>query len=459
MHRTSKELLFSITAMLSLGGAAHADVILDWNRIGSDVLQNNVELQNPGMASRSMAMLNLAMYDAFKMTAPAGTMYYDYGHGNSSPGYVSMSRNAAAAQAAFTVLSEIYPDQQSLLDTNLSASLANVSDGPAKTDAIALGEMIGRSIVDRRSGDGYDAMSQYLPTMEAGRWQPDPLNPDQQAWGPEWGDVRPFSLFSNRQFMPLPMPDLTSQAYADAFNEVKQLGSVDSAARTAEQTEIGLFWAYDRVGMGTPMRMYNSILRTIAEQEGNTPEQNAALFAKATVAMADAGIVAWNSKFEYDFWRPVTGIRDANLDGNPLTEADPDWTPLGAPGGDEANFTPPFPTYVSGHATFGGALFTAIEAFYGTDDISFSLESEELPGIIRSFDTLSEAMAENGRSRVYLGIHWNFDDTVARALGADVAAFVMSEPFVAAVPEPSSICLILAALLGGTAARLRRHAG
>ncbi|MEM1303808.1 MAG: vanadium-dependent haloperoxidase, partial [Planctomycetota bacterium] len=184
------------------------------------------------------------------------------------------------------------------------------------------------------------------------------------------------------------------------------------------------------------------------------------------VAVADAGITAWNSKFEYDFWRPVTGIREADTDGNPLTEADPDWTPLGAPGDpnvDGDDFTPPFPTYLSGHATFGGALFGMLAQLYG-DDFGFSLSSEELEllsdeqlealGIedtVREFTSFSEAMAENGRSRVYLGIHWNFDDTVAQVTGMEVADYIATGPFVAAaiaVPEPAAAALILIAAVG-----------
>lgn len=452
-------LLLATTAVLHAPRVLAADVVLDWNSLASDVLVANTTLQNPGMASRSMAMMNLAIYDAFAMTTPDATMYYDYGSGHASPAY-AMSSKAAAAQAAYTVLSSIYSDQQSMLDAQLASSLGGIADGAAKQDGIQLGTYIANKIVQSRVNDGYDSSSQYMPTNEVGHWQPDPLNPDQEAWGPSWGEVATFSLASNTQFMPPPMPELTSQQYADAYNEVKALGAVDSATRTADQEEIAYFWAYDREGMGTPMRMYNSALRTIAEQEGNSDKENAELFAKASVAMADAGIVAWNSKFEYDFWRPVTGIREGDNDGNPLTEGDPDWTPLGAPGGEGTDFTPPFPTYLSGHATFGGAVFQTLAEFYGTDDIEFTLTSEELPGVERTFESFSEAMAENGRSRVYLGIHWNFDDTVAQETGSQIASYIAGDrPFIAAVslvPEPSS--LLIAAALGGWGL-LRRRPG
>ncbi|MEM8735069.1 MAG: hypothetical protein AAGG44_12640, partial [Planctomycetota bacterium] len=188
------------------------------------------------------------------------------------------------------------------------------------------------------------------------------------------------------------------------------------------------------------------VLETIAVQEGNTFHENAALFAQASVAMADAGVAAWHTKFSEQFWRPVTAIHDGDTDGNDLTAGDPEWTAIGAPdGGDDIiGFTPQFPTYVSGHATFGGALFGAIREFYGTDDIAFDLTSRELEIIMenpeleeaygldlndasRSFDNLTEAMAENGRSRVYLGIHFDFDDTVGQEVGQAVAATVAAQ--------------------------------
>lgn len=431
----------AVAVSLTLGYAAHGDVVLHWNDVAREVLVANTEYQNPGMASRTLAMMNLAIYDAFAMTTADGTMYYDYGHGHNSPNYAA-SREAAASQAAYTVLSGIYHDQQSTLSIRLSDQLAAIGDGAAKTEGVALGSMIGQSILASRGNDGFTGSSQYQPTYAPGHWQPDPLNPGQEAWGPAWGNVQTFSLQSGAQFTAPPMPALSSQAYADAYSEVKSLGSVDSTTRTDEQLEIGYFWAYDRSGMGTPLTLYSQVLESIATQQGNTPEKNAALFAKASVAMADAGVAAWNSKFEYDFWRPVTGIRQGDLDGNDLTEADPNWIPLGAPGGEGTDFTPPFPTYVSGHATFGGALFATLAQFYGTDDIAFTLTSDELEGVERSFTSLSQAMAENGRSRVYLGIHWNFDDIEGQNLGAAIARHIMERPFIAAVPEPSAIALL-----------------
>lgn len=456
MWRMMRVIALMAIAISGTVSNAQADVVLDWNELSAEILVNNQSYQNPGYASRSLAMMNLAIYDSFAVTStlfrPDTFLDYDL----QVTRYRRASGEVAAAQAAYTVLSSLYPDQQSLLDDALSASLNSHAESHDKSNGIALGTELGNAIVASRANDGYDTVGQYMPTYEVGRWQPDPVNPGQEAWGPAWGEVDTFALQSVDQHLPGPMPDLTSIEYADSYNEVKQLGSVDSTTRTPEQTEIGLFWAYDRAGMGTPHSMYNQVLRNIARQQGNTTTENAELFAKATVAMADAGIVAWNSKFEHDFWRPVTGIRDGDLDGNPLTEAEADWTPLGAPDGeDEVGFTPPFPTYISGHATFGGALFGSLQEFYGTDDIEFTLTSKELEVLLdnpelqqlygldledaqRSFTSLGEAMAENGRSRVYLGIHWDFDDLVGREVGQDIAEAIFANSFAAADHAPST---------------------
>ena len=457
----------AVTAALVAVPVVAADVVLDWNQMACDVMVADTALQNPGMASRSMAMVNLALHDGVALTTPGfGDSFYGHGTVAHTLGRTA-DRDVAAAVAAHAVFVANYPGQGVMLDGLLNQTLAGVADPVARQDGVALGRLIGGNIVANRANDGWDGSVQYQPTNAPGHWQPDPLNPGQQAWGPAWGNVQTFALHSPGDFAPPPMPALTSQAYADAFNEVKALGGVDSTARTSEQTEIGLFWAYDREGMGTPMRLYNEALATVARQQANGLEDNARLFARASVATADAGVVAWQSKFEHDLWRPVTGIRQADTDGNPLTEADPDWTPLGAPDGTGgvggAGFTPPFPTYLSGHATFGGAIFGALQQFYGTDDLTFTLESDELLDLVaagvfddnlRTFDSFSEAMAENGRSRVYLGIHWNFDDTEAQIVGLNIAGSVFANPFVA-VPEPGVAGLI--AIGGLTLLRRRRH--
>ena len=436
-----------IAFALLIPGLCLADQITDWNRVATDVLLADTSIQNPGMASRTMAMMNLAMYDAVNGVAPVHQPRYSHGAAPSGA-----SAEAAAIQAGFRVLSSIYPNQQAMLDAQRTASLSMIPEGPSKTDGIAYGDTVATNIVAIRSTDGFNNMVPYMTRGEIGHWEPDPLNPTQEVWGPEWGGIVPFALNSIDEMMVPPMPALTSQQYADAYNEVKLLGSRTGSTRTADQTEIAKFWAYDRLGMGTPMRMYNNIMRTVAENEGNSLSENARMFAMTATAIADAGIVAWDSKFEYDFWRPVSGIRQGGADGNPDTVPDENWEPLGAPGGIAPDgsvipdFTPPFPTYLSGHASFGGALFASLENFFGTDDIAFDVTSDEVPGVTRSYSSFSQANEENGRSRVYLGIHWNFDDTMAREMGGNVADSIAASHF-QTVPEPNTSCLLALGLL------------
>jgi hypothetical protein len=294
-------------------------------------------------------------------------------------------------------------------------------------------------------------------------------------------------------------PGFADPDYVDAFNMVKDYGERTSMVRSDEQTEIGLFWAYDRPnlpgepGVGPPPVLFIENLIDIAAQVGNTDRDNARLFAMASASMADAAIAAWDVKYEEDFWRPITAIRadTDHDDDNMATVEDADWVYLGAPGAFPAesddDFTPPFPSYTSGHATMGGAVFKAIELFYGTNDFGdadaayfelgdaetteYDLHSNEFgtdgqAGITRRFDKFTqEALlgpgtedspeGENGMSRIYLGIHWIFDQVHGMALGNAVAEYAASHYF-QPVPEPSAILLGLLASIGGTFARRRR---
>jgi membrane-associated phospholipid phosphatase len=267
--------------------------------------------------------------------------------------------------------------------------------------------------------------------------------------------VTPFVLESGRQFRVAPPPEMSSTEYAAAYNEAKRLGGdgiTTPTERTPEQTNIGLFWAYDGTpSLCAPPRLYNQLILTIADQMGTDFLGLTRLLALANVAMADAGIASWESKFHYQIWRPVTAIRESDEgtgptgagDGNGNTAGDGTFTPLGAPASNLTgpNFTPPFPTYPSGHATFGGALFEVLRSFYGRDDIAFSFMSDEFNGVtrgsdgqvrpeqVRHFASFSAAEDENGQSRVYLGIHWSFDKTAGIAQGRQVAQYVLTHAF------------------------------
>src|SRR5207245_9519009 len=209
----------------------------------------------------------------------------------------------------------------------------------------------------------------------------------------------PFAIEQGR-IHPKDPPRLTDPAYTAAFKEVKQLGSAGSKTRTKEQTQIAHFWA-DGPGTCTPPGHWNQIAQTVARQRGTTMAENARIFALLNLALADAGILCWDCKYKLAFWRPVTGIQNADQHANPDTDADRSWTPLLT--------TPPFPSYTSGHSSFSGAAAAVLADFFG-DKVGFETTSEDLPGVKRTFTSFWAAAQEAGQSRIYGGIHWQFDN-------------------------------------------------
>jgi len=267
----------------------------------------------------------------------------------------------------------------------------------------------------------------------------------------------PFALQSTSQFRTPAPPALNSAEYTTAFNEVKNFGGdgvVTPTQRIPEQTFIGVYWAYDGTpSLCAPPRLYNQITVQIADQKRLNTVQLARLLALVNVAMADTGMATWESKYYWDFWRPIGGLRESDPgtgptgsgDGNDATVGDPTFIPLGAPASNlmGPNFTPPFPAYPSGHAAFGGALFQIMRRFFGTDRVGFTFVSDEFNGVTldhtgavrpympRSFSRLSQAEEENGQSRIYLGIHWSFDKTEGIAQGRRVADYVYDRIYTA----------------------------
>jgi hypothetical protein len=404
----------------------------------------------PHRTSRAFAIVHIAIFDA--VNAIAGG-YQSYTGLPAAKGNVSL--NAAIAQAAHDALVALYPSQTSSFDELLAEDLDLIRDGPAKRRGIALGSRAAAAILALRANDGSQFAeqhygSEYLPVPGPGKWRQDPIAQQPLALGSLWGQVKPFVLKSADQFPSLPPPALDSAAYLGALDEVKRLGGCGNdpapcspgnptpTERNAEQTQIGTYWGYDGTpGLGTPPRLFNQIVVHIADEMGTDAVTLARLLALVNAALADAGIACWNDKYLYAFWRPITAIR---------ATVDPNWTPLGASASNSKgpNFTPPFPAYPSGHATFGGAVFEVSRSFYGTDRIAFSFVSDELNGITqdnqgnvrprvaRRFSSLSQAEEENGQSRIYLGIHWAFDKTEGIAHGRQVGNYVFQNAFRAA---------------------------
>jgi len=394
------------------------DVIIAWNQTMLDAIR--LTKDSLGLSTRTMAMVQAAMYDAVNAIDQFGSVFQVSVPAAEAQG---ASPEAAASEAAYDVLSSLIPKEQPMYNATLTESLAGIPNGAAKTAGLAVGDTVAAGILAWRANDGSNVQVPYVPGTAPGQWRPTP--PDYSvAWGPEWGQVTPFALPSAKQFLPPPPPALNSLAYAAAVNLTEILGAADSNVRTAHQTQIADFWAYDVAGMGPPPVLYNQITQDVALQQHNTLDQDARLFALVDVAMGDAGIVTWDAKYTYNLWRPITAIQNANQDGNPATIADPSWTPLGSPGdGVRANFTPNFPAYVSGHAAFGAALFATLADFYGTNHMTFTIGSDEEPGTYETFNSFGAAADQNGISRIYLGIHYIFDKTAGITEGDAVGDY------------------------------------
>jgi hypothetical protein len=401
-----------------------ADMVLQWNEIMLEAIR--ADSTNPPRASRAMAIVHAAIYDSVNAIDRTHEVYAV--NVFASP---LTSREAAVAAAAHATLTSLIPSQQAAFDAALTAALATIPDGTAENLGVALGQQVAAQMLALRANDGSTAVVSYTPGSDPGDWQPTPPG-FASALFPQWPGVTPFAMTSGNQFSPDNIPALTSAAYAAAFNEVKDLGAVNSATRTQDQTDIALFWA-NGGGTATPPGHLNMLAQIVAEAQGNTLSENARLFAMLNVAMADAAIMAWDCKYVTDFWRPVTGIRAADTDGNPDTVQDPAWSPLIA--------TPPFPSYVSGHSSFSGAAAAVLADFFGTDNIAFTLPSENQAVGARQFDSFSEAAQESADSRLYGGIHWRFDNEDGLTAGTALGQFV-ADNFFEPVPATAQASLV-----------------
>jgi YD repeat-containing protein len=387
------------------------DVVTDWNAIALEAIRT--DRTAPPRAAYILAMVHTSIFDAvaaidqkydvFKIDATAAP--------NASP-------EAAAIAAAHRILVHYFPHQQPVIDLAYTQSLAKIQDGASENDGIALGEYVAEQMLALRTNDGTEAIVAETPSTDIGEWRPTAPQYDGAAL-PQWPDVETFALVDGAQFRPDGPPALDSAQYAAEYNQVKDLGAKNSTTRTADQTQIAKFWA-DGVGTYTPPGHWNQIAQDAAANSSNSLIDNARLFAMLDVSLADSGIAAWDAKYVYDFWRPITAIQQGDLDGNALTAGDPSWTPLIK--------TPPFPEYVSGHSTFSGAASTILTNAFGSN-YSFTTTSYGLTGITRSYTSFDQAADQAGMSRIYGGIHFNSANQDGLALGRDVGNYVASNYF------------------------------
>jgi len=384
-----------------------SQVILDWNAAALDAIRT--EATPPPKASRALAIVQTAIFDAVNGVIRAFGSYHVL-----PAARLGTSTQAAAAQAACTALVALFPNEQAQFDALLATSLGAVASGQAKDDGIAWGRAVAQAILAARANDGSAIDPPYTPGTNPGDWQPTPPG-NLQALLPGWGDVSAFGVSNVAAFVPSGPPALTSQEYADDFNEVKDLGALNSATRTADQTETAMFWA-DGAGTFTPPGHWNAIASQLANADGLSLAQTARLFAQLDIAVADAAIICWKTKYTYNSWRPITAIQNATSDGNDQTIQDDTWEPLLT--------TPPFPEYTSGHSTFSGAASTILASFFGANR-AFSAVSDD-GSITRSFTSFTQAADEAGKSRIYGGIHFQSANEDGLACGRSIGTYILA---------------------------------
>ena len=387
------------------------DMVLEWNANAAGAIVGVAGFR-PERGLIRLAMVHIAIYDA--VDAIDGYPFQPYGiHATVvSPA----SKDAATAAAAHDVLVALFPAQQADLDFKYGVSLSTIDDGPAKINGIAVGQQTAAGILALRANDGRDATVAYSPGSGPGVWAPTPpaFLP---AAAPEAAHVQPFALNSPSQFRVEPPPSLNSDTWARDYNEVKSLGVASGSTRTPEQTDIGRFWS------DQPILQWNRAWRNISITQGLSLEENARFFAMLGTATADAIIACWDSKFTYNFWRPVTAIRAGDTDGNAATEPDVNWI--------AQVVTPNHPEYPAAHGCFSGSSTQTLEFFFGTDNFSFTIDSKVagLTNPVRSYKSFSQALDEVLDARVYGGMHYRNSTHKGAILGQQVSRFVTAHLF------------------------------
>jgi hypothetical protein len=393
-----------VFAAVLMTSTAMADAVTDWNAI----MRATINAQNPLAQARFAAITHLAVFEAVNaitrdykpylgtITAPAGA-----------------SPDAAAVAAAHRVLRTYFPGNAASLDADEARSLAMIPDSVAKTNGILVGEAAAAAMIALRANDGSAAQLPYAPVGGVGFWQPTP-----PAFSPgmflHWGRVTPFGMVRPDQFRPKPPPALTSSQYKRDYNEVKEVGNVNSTARPQDRSDVARFAAAT-----SPVQLWNPVALQVGAAERTSLSENARVFALLNMAMCDASIAVFEAKYFYHFWRPVTAIRAGDTDGNPRTEPGSDFTPFVT--------TPLYPSYPSGHGGLSNAARYVLERIFGSGRQStITLSNPALPDVTLRYTKFRQITDDMADARVYGGIHFRFEQDEAELLGRRVARYVQN---------------------------------
>jgi hypothetical protein len=387
--------ILAAVALIGLTPAASADVITDWNeRAVAFVVARNM---GPPPAERVLAMTHAAMFDAVNSIERKYRPYVAQ-----LPADATVSREAAAAAAAGTILTSFGPQLQAEMKAALATYLETIPDSVAKMDGIRLGEAVAAKILDARKDDGAAAPDSYRTSTAPGAYVPTAA-----TWAPQWPGVKPFAMTSASQFRPVPPIALTSKEWATDYNEIKALGRFDSKTRTPQQTEAARFW------LEVAGTVYYPLVRSVATAKKLSVIDNARLFALTAMARADGLIAVFDAKYHYGFWRPLTAVRHGDNDNNPTTERDATWRPIAE--------TPMHPEYPCAHCVAAASMCAVLEAVIGTAEIpEVAMSSTTAPGVTRRWTNLRDFVAEVSNARVWAGFHYRFSARVAEDMGRKI---------------------------------------
>jgi hypothetical protein len=394
--------LLVVAASLLSGPMARADVVTEWNVKAGDIVVD--AKLGPAPGNRVLAIVQTSVYEA----ANAITQRYPASGRNleAAPG---ASVDAAIGAANRATLAKLVPSQQAAIDTAYQAALARIADGPAKIAGLAVGEKAAAAILALRLNDGAAIEETYRPYTTAGVYVPTVIPAI-----PQWPQRKPWLMTSPAQFRPGLPPELTSEVWAREYNEIKAFGGKNSSRRTPEQTEIARFWE------ATGHSIYHGVVRSVATMPGREVTQNARLFAAVTQAMDDAVIAIFDAKYHYNFWRPVTAIRNGDIDGNDATERDPAWTPFIE--------TPMHPEYPCAHCIASGAVGTVLQAEIGADPmLSLTTTSSTAKGAARNWTKIDDFMQEVANARIYDGVHYRTSTTVGTGMGKQIGELAVAK--------------------------------
>jgi hypothetical protein len=391
------------TVLLTLTGDAHADAVLDWNAVTVETLAG----KNPFEETRVAAIAHLAIFEA--VNAITGRYRPYLGTIRAPQG---ASPEAAAIEAAYGVLVHYVPEKTGALDTARAASLAAIADGPSKDDGIALGGMAADAMIAEREGDGSEIPRFHLPSSSRpGVWQLTPGCPSQGGVLLHVRDVKPFGIRRGSQFRLGPPPSLESFKYGRDFNEVEKRGDDESAERPSDRAEVARFYAVV-LGVAT----WNPAVRQVAAAQGRPLTENARAFALVNMALVDAFIAVFDTKYRYKFWRPATAIPRGDEDRNHRTHPDPDFAPF--------IVTPCHPSFPSAHASLGHAARGVAERIFGEDGHSITMSNPAVPGVELHYTSFEDITRDIDDARIYGGIHYRFDQEEGGRLGRRVGAYI-----------------------------------